>query len=63
MLRECEVSYNSIPTGIKSRMVAIVAQPNTMLNLTTSKVVGSQSGHCAGIVLLNANAKISDCEM
>jgi hypothetical protein len=62
MLRDCEISYNSIPTGIKSRMVAIVAQPNTRLNLTTCKIIGSQTGHCGGIVMLNAFAHISDCE-
>jgi hypothetical protein len=63
MLRECEITYNALPKNLKSRFPAIVALPNTMLNMTSCKLIGSDTGHSGGVILLNANAQISDCEM
>jgi len=62
ILRDVEISLKALPNNLKSRLPAIVAYQNTTLNLTTCKIIGNPTGHNGGVILLNANAHISDCE-
>jgi len=61
MTRDCIISFQGLPKGLKSRIPAVVAKPNTVLNLTTTQLLGGD-GHCGGVIILNANCQISDCE-
>jgi F-box protein 11 len=60
-LRDTELTLVSVPNYLKARIPIIVAQQNTTLNLTTCKLIGNQTGYCGGVILLNSNAHISDC--
>jgi hypothetical protein len=62
MCRECIISFQGLPKNLKSRIPAVIAKPNTVLNLTTTQLIGSPDCHCGGVIILNANCQISDCE-
>jgi len=59
MLRDCTVTLKSMPKKLKSKIPAIVALPNSFVNLTNTEVIGHERNHNAGLILLNADAMIS----
>ena len=36
MCRDCTLSFQGLPKNLKSRIPAVIAKPNTVLNLTTT---------------------------
>jgi hypothetical protein len=61
-MRDVSLTLRSVPNYLKSRIPAVVAYQNSTLNLTTCKINGNPTGYSGGVILLNANAHISDCE-
>ena len=60
MLRDCTITLKSQPKNLKSKIPAIVALPFTFVNLSKCEVIGNESNHNGGLILLNAHAAISE---
>ena len=62
MFRNCTISLKSHPKKLKSRIPVLVSLPNTLVNLTSCKVIGNETNHNCGSIHINSDVFISDSE-
>ena len=62
MFRNCTMSLKSHPKKLKSRLAVLVSLPNTLVNLTSCKVIGNETNHNCGCIHINSHVFISDTE-
>ena len=62
MFRNCTLSLKSHPKKLKSRIPVLVSLPNTLVNLTSCKVIGNETNHNCGCIHINSHVFISDTE-
>ena len=52
----------SHPKKLKSRLPVLVSLPNTLVNLTSCKMIGHETNHNCGCIHINSHVFISDTE-
>ena len=62
MFRNCTISLKSHPKRMKSRIPVLVSLPNTLVNLTSCKVIGNETNNNCGSIHINSHVFISDTE-
>jgi len=62
MFRNCTLSLKSHPKRLKSRLPVLVSLPNTLVNLTSCKVIGNETNNNCGSIHINSHVFISDTE-
>ena len=62
LFRNCTLSLKSHPKKLKSRLPVLVSLPNTLVNLTSCKMIGHESNHNCGCIHINSHVFISDTE-
>ena len=62
MFRNCTMSLKSHPKKLKSRLPVLVSLPNTLINLTSCKIIGNETNHNCGCIHINSHVFISDTE-
>lgn len=61
ILRDCQLTLNSMPKRLKSKYPCIVTMPKTFINMTSCEVTGNMSNYNAGAIFINSHVFISDC--
>ena len=62
LFRNCTLSLKSHPKKLKSRLPILVSLPNTLVNLTSCKMIGHETNHNCGCIHINSHVFISDTE-
>ena len=62
LLRDCTISLKSMPNHLKTKIPAVVALPYSFVNFSKTEVIGNETSHTAGMILINADAMISECK-
>ncbi len=60
-LKDCTLTFKSLPKKLKSKLTMIIARPGAALNMSNCDCTGNEHNHDAAIMLINANAIISNC--
>jgi hypothetical protein len=61
ILRDCQLSLNSLPKRLRSKYPCIVTMPKTFLNMTSCEIIGNVLNFNAAAIFINSHIFISDC--
>jgi len=60
-LKDCTLSFKSLPKKLKSKLAMIMGRNGTTLNMSNCDCIGNGHNYDSAVILLNANAMISNC--
>ena len=55
MFRNCTLSLKSHPKKLKSKIPVLVSLPNTLVNLTSCKLIGNEFNFNSGCIHINSH--------
>ncbi len=55
IIRECFITLKSIPNKLNQKFTAIVAFPESSINLIGCEIIGNETDHCAGVITISTN--------
>lgn len=62
ILRNCLISLRSLPKNLNTKVPALVALPNTKINLVNCEFMGNENNITGGCLLINSDAVMSSCK-
>jgi hypothetical protein len=62
IMRDCQLTLNSMPKRMKSKTPCIVTMPRTFINMTSCELKGNDTNFNTAAIFINSHVFVSDCQ-